>query len=111
MLPQYPITFDFVYIDTPYVSSDGIGVNYADFYHFLEGLIDYEHWHEKIDYTSKHRRLKIVPSEWTNPKTVTKAFERLIHNFKNSILAISYRSDGIPSVDVIVDMLKKKARM
>ncbi|MCQ2318615.1 MAG: DNA adenine methylase [Bacteroidales bacterium] len=102
--------FDFVYIDTPYVSSDGIGVNYADFYHFLEGLIDYECWHEKIDYTSKHRRLKIVPSEWTNPKTVTTAFERLIHNFKNSILAISYRSDGIPSVDVIVDMLEREGK-
>ena len=105
-----PNQFDFVYIDTPYVSSNGIGVNYADFYHFLEGLIDYEHWHEKIDYTSKHRRLNSVPSEWTNPKTITTAFEKLIHNFKDSILAISYRSDGIPPIEAIIDILKNEGK-
>ena len=102
--------FDFVYVDTPYISSNGIGVNYADFYHFLEGLMDYEHWSEKIDYSSKHRRLKAVPSEWTNPKTISTAFEKLIHNFKDSILAISYRSDGIPSVETIIDILENEGK-
>ena len=73
-------------------------------------MMDYEHWSEKIDYTSKHRRLNSVPSEWTNPKTITTAFEKLIHNFKDSILAISYRSDGIPPIEVIIDILKNEGK-
>lgn len=31
--------FDLVYIDTPYISSNGTSVNYHEFYHFLEGLV------------------------------------------------------------------------
>jgi adenine-specific DNA methylase len=33
--------YDLVYIDTPYVSQKGIGVDYLGFYHFLEGLANY----------------------------------------------------------------------
>jgi len=33
------IKTDLVYIDTPYISAKGIGVNYFDFYHFLEGIV------------------------------------------------------------------------
>ena len=29
--------YDLVYIDTPYISKSGVGVDYLDFYHFLEG--------------------------------------------------------------------------
>ena len=32
---------DLVYIDTPYISAQGVGVNYFNFYHFLEGLVLY----------------------------------------------------------------------
>jgi len=35
---------DLVYIDTPYISSRKSGVNYVDFYHFLEGIALYEQW-------------------------------------------------------------------
>lgn len=35
------IKADLVYIDTPYISAKGIGVNYFDFYHFLEGVVSY----------------------------------------------------------------------
>lgn len=102
-----PNQFDLVYIDTPYISSKGIGVNYADFYHFLEGLMDYEHWGERIDHASKHKRLKVTPSVWSNPTAITTAFENLIQHYKDSILAISYRSDGIPSIETIINMLEQ----
>ncbi|MGD2111166.1 MAG: DNA adenine methylase, partial [Phycisphaerae bacterium] len=36
--------YDLVYIDTPYVSASGVGVDYREFYHFLEGLLSYDEW-------------------------------------------------------------------
>jgi len=40
-----PNGVDLVYIDPPYFSAGlGSGTNYLAFYHFLEGLADYENW-------------------------------------------------------------------
>jgi len=33
----------FYFLDTPYVNEKGIGVDYADFYHFLDGLVNYKY--------------------------------------------------------------------
>ena len=41
--------FDLVYIDTPYLNGRGSGVDYLDFYHFLEGLCTYDRWERAID--------------------------------------------------------------
>jgi adenine-specific DNA methylase len=32
---------DLVYIDTPYISKEGVDVDYLDFYHFLKGIVNY----------------------------------------------------------------------
>ena len=98
-------TFDLVYIDPPYISDKGVGTDYLDFYHFLEGIVNYDNWSELIDSKSKHKRLKPIKSVWTDAKLIEKAFERLIEQFKDSILVISYRSDGIPSITKIVEIL------
>ena len=42
--------YDLVYIDTPYINEKGVGVDYADFYHFLNGLVYYDNWKNLIDY-------------------------------------------------------------
>lgn len=99
--------YDLVYIDTPYLNSDGVGVDYADFYHFLCGIVDYDNWVNNIDYNSKHLRLKKIHSVWNEREHIHKAFELLFDKFSDSIMAVSYRSNGIPSVDEIVSMLKK----
>jgi len=99
--------YDLVYIDTPYVNTRGIGVNYHGFYHFLEGICDYDTWEERIDYASKHRRLKPVGSPWTSAKTVRDSFRSLFRRFADSTLAVSYRSDGIPSVEELVSLLRE----
>lgn len=98
--------YDFVYIDTPYLNESGIGVDYGDFYHFLNGLVDYENWHNNIDYNSKHLRLIRQPNVWNNPETIHMAFEQLFTKFQNTTMAISYRSNGIPSIDQIVGLLE-----
>ena len=102
-----PGHYDLVYIDTPYISSKGIGVNYYDFYHFLEGLVIYPDWPSQIDYKSKHKRLKPVSNVWNNKKMINRAFDRLFEKFKDSIIVLSYRSDGIPSVEELQEMLAK----
>jgi len=33
--------YDLIYLDPPYLNSKGVGVDYSDFYNFLEGLCDY----------------------------------------------------------------------
>ena len=99
--------FDLVYIDPPYVNQQGVGVDYLDFYHFLEGLSDYESWPARIDYHSKHRKFYHQPSVWVNRNTIGQAFDHLFKKFEDSILVVSYRSDGIPSGEEIMEILRK----
>lgn len=97
--------FDLVYIDPPYISKNGTAVDYRGFYHFLEGLSMYEDWAHHIDMNSKHRRLIPIQSEWVDKKKIINAFNDIFSNFENSIIVISYRSDGIPSVEGLIDLL------
>lgn len=99
--------YDLVYIDTPYISSKGIGVNYFEFYHFLEGLVRYNEWETLIDWESKNRKIKNKKSIWTNKKEVYQAFDKLLKKFADSKLVVSYRSDGIPSEYDLMNLLKK----
>lgn len=97
--------YDLVYIDTPYISKNGVGVDYHDFYHFLEGIVDYPNWTSRIDYKSKHKRLKPVKNVWNDKKLITDSFNRLFNKFQDSVIVLSYRSDGIPSVIELEQML------
>ncbi len=98
---------DLIYIDTPYISRGGVGLNYADFYHFLEGLTFYDNWQHLIDNNSKHKKIKGKNNIWNDKNNIYNAFEKLFYKFQNSILAVSYREDGIPSIEEIVSMLSK----
>ncbi|MBZ0308018.1 MAG: DNA methyltransferase, partial [Anaerolineae bacterium] len=102
---ETPAGADLVYIDPPYLNQKGIGVDYRDFYHFLEGMTDYEVWDGRVDYASKHRRLQPEKSPWNRAETITDAFERLIQRHQHSILVISYRDDGIPSKEQLREIL------
>lgn len=98
---------DLVYIDTPYISKKGLGVNYFDFYHFLEGIVFYDQWHNLIDQGSKHKKIKNGKNEWCNKGEINGAFDRLFSKFQNSILVLSYREDGTPSISSLIEMLKR----
>ncbi len=98
---------DLIYIDTPYISNKGSAVDYLDFYHFLEGISDYTNWFNKVDYKSKHRKFKTEKSVWADKKRITQAFDDLFSRYKDSILVISYRSDGIPTSDELIQLLRK----
>ena len=104
---EVPGDFDLVYVDTPYIPKSGTGVDYLDFYHFLEGLAHYAEWDRHIDRHSKHLRFKPRPNEWTDKSRIHAAFDRLFGRFQNSILVVSYRSDGIPSIEELVGILRR----
>ncbi len=105
-----PGQYDLVYIDPPYISRQGAAVDYLAFYHFLEGLTMYDEWGQHIDRKSRHRRLKPQPSEWTDKKRIQAAFDRLFRRYRESMLVVSYRSDGIPSESALVSLLQRYKR-
>jgi adenine-specific DNA methylase len=98
--------FDLVYVDPPYTSSKGVSVDYLNFYHFLEGLADYENWKHEINYRTINKRFHKDNNPWNNKYKIRGKFRELFEKFRNSTLVISYRSDGIPSIQQIVSDVK-----
>ena len=98
--------FDLVYIDSPYTGETGITVDYLQFYHFLEGLSLYDDWDKHIDFHTKHRCFRKRENLWNNPKPIRQAFQELFRRFRESIIVVSYREDGIPSILEIVKYLE-----
>lgn len=102
--------FDLVYLDPPYINARGVGVCYRDFYHFLEGLVRYDDWPELVSARSRHRAMTHEPDPWSDPALVREAFLSLVQRFHRSIVAVSYRSDGVPSVEELATMLRTVKR-
>lgn len=99
---------DTVYIDTPYISEKGIGTDYYDFYGFLEGMVDYDNWGEKI--LTKYKHKPIIGrgiKDWTSKDKIFDSFDKLFAQYKDQQLIISYRDDGIPSIAELEEILKK----
>ena len=85
---------DTVYIDTPYVSSKGVGTDYVDFYGFLEGMMEYDDWGKKILAQYRHKPLVGKGDKtWTGKNEIYESFERLFHHFRHQQIILSYRED------------------
>jgi adenine-specific DNA-methyltransferase len=98
---------DTVYIDPPYCKRNSSNRDYIDYYHFLEGLVDYNAWLGKIDLSRPQKCFKPeceTPYVLRNP---IEMFEKCISHFRNKNIAISYRKDGFPTIDYIVSELGK----
>jgi adenine-specific DNA-methyltransferase len=99
---------DLVYLDPPYMPQKGMGVDYLDYYHLLEGisLEDNDLWQQRI--LHRYRHMPLIgrgESPWCRATEVSAAFRRVIRKCGNAAVVISYRSDGIPAVDELVAML------
>ena len=105
-----PNGVDSVYLDPPYFSASAPqGTNYLAFYHFLEGLADYENWPMKI--SSSNGRVRRIPhtkgiGHFTKRNEILTSFNKLLEHFQDSIIILSYQSDGIPSKDEIISILR-----
>ena len=98
---------DLVYIDPPYLNQRGTGVDYLDFYHFLEGILCYRDWPRKLDTSRKHKPIRHEKPPWSDPGRIHAAFENVFERFADSILVVSYRNNGVPSVDELSSMLRR----
>ena len=103
--------YDLVYLDPPYVSEQGAATPYNDYYSFLDVLCVRD-LAQGLDLTKKHRPVLRAASEWESARTIEGAFAKLLARHQSSVMAISYRGDGWPSVEALVAMLKNyKARV
>lgn len=101
---------DLVYIDPPYFKGRD-HVSYHAKYHFLEGLSNYESIEDAINHSTKNKEILINKSkEFESKVNFLKDLESLILMHRNSILVISYRSNGIPSIPQIISVLEKYKR-
>lgn len=107
-LPEDEYDIDLVYIDSPYISGKGIGTDYVDFYHFLEGIVNYDIWNEMLISRLKHKPIiGRGTSVWAKKNEIYDAFDKLFRKYKDSIIVVSYRADGIPSIDELIEIMKK----
>jgi adenine-specific DNA-methyltransferase len=102
--------YDLVYIDSPYIKKKhrNESHDYLRCYHFLEGISRYYSWETIIDEKSINKRIKneIITNQFI-PQNAIAAFDKLIYKFKDSIIVISYKYGGIPSIDRLTKILKK----
>lgn len=96
---------DLVYIDPPYYSplSDN---EYVRRYHFVEGLArDWEGL--EIQEHTKTKKFKSYPTPFATKTGAFQAFDSIFSRFHDSIIIVSYSSNGEPSLPEIVSLLKK----
>lgn len=103
------IEYDLVYIDSPYIKKNNRTNESSDYlkcYHFLEGISKYNDWNTLIDKTTLNKQIKkdIIPNYFT-PKEALNIFEKLIEKFQNSVIMISYKYGGTPSIEELTEML------
>jgi adenine-specific DNA methylase len=96
------------YMDPPYMNKDGYSPDYLDYYHFLDGLtLTDDEWKSRIDNVTKHKRLKIKKTKWTDKNKIDNAFNDLFKKYQNSIIVLSYRDPGLPSIDKLEILLRE----
>lgn len=96
---------DLVYMDPPYYSpfSDN---DYVRRYHFIEGIAcDWQGI--EIQEHTKTKKFKSYPSPFSSRVGAHDAFDKLLNNFKESILLISYSSNSLPTKEEILSLVSK----
>jgi len=97
---------DLVYIDPPYFNEKGSHVSYHSRYHFLEGLANYNEIDKSISVNKSNKEILINKSnEFEIKENFCDDLSRLVEIHRNSIIVISYRNHGIPTISQILDIV------
>lgn len=100
-----PESVDLVYLDPPYVprSDDNC---YMKRYHFLEGLSCY--WKGvRIMEETKVKKIEKLYTPFSYRKSAIEAFDRLFCLYRNSIIVLSYSSNGYPDREELEVLLRR----
>ena len=98
-----PTGVDLVYLDPPYVprSDDNC---YMKRYHFLEGLSCY--WKGvRIMQETRVKKIEKPYTPFSYRKSAIEAFDRLFRLYRDSIIVLSYSSNGFPDREILEDLL------
>lgn len=96
--------YDLVYLDPPYISKYS-DCDYTRRYHFVEGFCSY--WQDTpVMPATKTQKIASYPTAFSSRAGAVEAFRRTFDQFKNSILVVSYSSNGIPSKEEICELLR-----
>lgn len=103
--------FDLVYLDPPYLKKKGESNESADYlrcYHFLEGVANYNQWGSLIDPMTLNKRIKgSYAPNYFKPSNALSVFEELVKKFRRSIVVLSYRYGGTPTINELSSILLK----
>jgi DNA adenine methylase len=98
------VNADLVYLDPPYFSPKSDN-DYVRRYHFVEGLV--KNWEGlEIQENTKTKKFKSYKSPFSNKNEAYNEFEKLFSKFRNSIIAVSYSSNSLPTKDELTEILK-----
>lgn len=99
------INADLVYFDPPYFTPNSDN-DYVRRYHFVEGLV--KNWEGlEIQEHTKTKKFKSYKSPFSKKEEAYAAFENLIGQYNDSIIAISYSSNSLPTKEEMIQILQK----
>lgn len=99
------MTADLVYLDPPYYSPKSDN-DYVRRYHFVEGLAKNWKGLDIQDHTIT-KKFKSYQSPFSKRESAYDAFHSLLERHKNSVIAISYSSNSIPTKEELTNILKE----
>lgn len=108
-IAKIPKNYDVVYMDPPYLNGKSIAVNYSDFYHFLEGLCDYDLF-KSGNSRYPHKPIVNKHSAWHKADSACEEIQSICKHFSSSTIIMSYRSDGVPTPDQIQALMESCGR-
>jgi len=103
-----PGGYDVVYLDPPYAPPRDDNC-YIKRYHFLEGLSGYWRGQALLENT-RTRKLPKRYTPFSYSRTVTGALRRMVRQFADSALVLSYSSNAVPDAATIEGLLREVKR-
>lgn len=94
-----------VYMDPPYYSqlSDN---EYVRRYHFIEGIA--RGWEGvNIQAHTKTKKFASYATPFSSRNGAHEAFDSLFKKFRNNTLVVSYASNGLPTMDEIIELMRR----
>jgi adenine-specific DNA-methyltransferase len=100
-----PAGIDLVYLDPPYVPRADDNC-YMKRYHFLEGLSCY--WKGvRIMEETRVKKIEKPYTPFSYRKSAIEAFDRLFRQYRESIIVLSYSSNGYPDRETLESLLRR----
>lgn len=100
-------SYDLVYIDPPYFNN-GTPISYHSRYHFLEGLMHYNDIEQKINRKKANLEIGLnCESEFEDKASFSQNLRKLFARYHKSVLVLSYTTNGYPSIDDLVCIMKE----